>query len=136
MKSGQRILEPGCGRGEFLNSFRKLGMNCYGVDLSAKAGSKLEGIEVKQSNFDSETLPFEKDFFGSFGISVTNSLIPSSIPILNLKPVPKIFLLETILGPIWVWIVIKEQPTMETILGGTIIILTIAIHSILAIKKT
>jgi Methylase involved in ubiquinone/menaquinone biosynthesis len=27
------------------------------------AGSKLEGIEVKQSNFDSETLPFEKDFF-------------------------------------------------------------------------
>ncbi len=46
------------------------------------------------------------------------------------------FLLETILGPIWVWIVIKEQPTMETILGGTIIILTIAIHSILAIKKT
>ena len=46
------------------------------------------------------------------------------------------FLLETILGPIWVWMVIKEQPSPETILGGIVIIITIAIHSFLAIKKT
>ena len=46
------------------------------------------------------------------------------------------FLLETILGPIWVWIVIKEEPSLETIIGGIIIIITIAVHSFLAIKKT
>ena len=46
------------------------------------------------------------------------------------------FLLETILGPVWVWLVIKEQPSLETILGGSVIILTIAIHSFLALKKT
>ena len=46
------------------------------------------------------------------------------------------FLLETILGPLWVWIVIKEQPTIETIIGGSIIILTIATHSFFALKKT
>ena len=46
------------------------------------------------------------------------------------------FLLETILGPIWVWMVIKEQPSLETVLGGIVIIVTIAIHSFLAIKKT
>ncbi len=46
------------------------------------------------------------------------------------------FLLETILGPLWVWMVIKEQPSLETILGGFVIIITIAIHSLLAIKKT
>ena len=46
------------------------------------------------------------------------------------------FLLETILGPIWVWLVIKEQPSFETILGGLLIIITITIHSILVIKKT
>tara|TARA_B100000686_G_scaffold45473_1_gene48426 strand:- start:760 stop:1641 length:882 start_codon:yes stop_codon:yes gene_type:complete len=45
------------------------------------------------------------------------------------------FLLETILGPLWVWLVIKEQPSFETIIGGVIIILTIATHSILALKK-
>jgi len=46
------------------------------------------------------------------------------------------FLLETILGPLWVWLVIKEQPSIETIIGGIVIIFTIGIHSILALKKT
>jgi len=32
--------------------------------------------------------------------------------------------------------VIKEQPSLETIQGGFVIIITIAIHSLLAIKKT
>ena len=45
------------------------------------------------------------------------------------------FLLETILGPLWVWLVIKEQPSLETIIGGFVIILTIATHSILALKR-
>ena len=46
------------------------------------------------------------------------------------------FLLETIIGPFWVWMVIKEQPSIETIQGGMIIILTIAIHSFLKLKKS
>ena len=45
------------------------------------------------------------------------------------------FLLEVILGPIWVWLVINEKPSVETLFGGIIIIFTITIHSILAIKK-
>ena len=46
------------------------------------------------------------------------------------------FLLETILGPIWVWMVIHEQPSIETITGGIVIIVTIGIHSILTLKRT
>jgi len=46
------------------------------------------------------------------------------------------FLLETIIGPFWVWMVIKEQPSIETIQGGMVIILTIAIHSFLKLKKS
>ena len=45
------------------------------------------------------------------------------------------FLLETIIGPIWVWLIIKEQPSIETLQGGMIIITTIAIHSFLKLKK-
>ena len=45
------------------------------------------------------------------------------------------FLLETILGPLWVWLVIMEQPSTETIVGGFVIISTIALHSILSLKK-
>jgi len=45
------------------------------------------------------------------------------------------FLLETIIGPFWVWLVIKEQPSLETIQGGLVIIVTIAIHSFLKLRK-
>ena len=46
------------------------------------------------------------------------------------------FLLETIIGPIWVWFIIKEQPSMETLYGGAVIIATIAIHSFLKLKNS
>ena len=46
------------------------------------------------------------------------------------------FLLETIIGPIWVWLIIKEQPSMETLYGGAIIVTTIAIHSFLKLRKS
>jgi len=45
------------------------------------------------------------------------------------------FLLETIFGPFWVWLVIHEQPSIETIIGGAIIILTIAVHSAFVLKE-
>ena len=46
------------------------------------------------------------------------------------------FLLETIIGPFWVWLIINEQPTIETIIGGSIILLTIAIHSFLKLRQS
>ena len=45
------------------------------------------------------------------------------------------FLLETIIGPIWVWFVIREQPSLETLIGGLVIITTIAVHSFLKLRK-
>ena len=46
------------------------------------------------------------------------------------------FLLETIIGPFWVWLIIKEQPSIETLYGGAVIIATIAIHSFLKLKNS
>ena len=46
------------------------------------------------------------------------------------------FLLETIIGPIWVWFIIKEQPSIETLQGGVVIVATIAIHSFLKLRKS
>ena len=45
------------------------------------------------------------------------------------------FLLETIIGPIWVWVIINEQPSIETLQGGAIIVITLAIHSFLKLRK-
>ena len=46
------------------------------------------------------------------------------------------FLLETIIGPIWVWMIIKEQPSVETLYGGIVIIITIATHSFLKLRNS
>ena len=33
LKPNDKFLEPGFGRGEFLNEFSKLGLDCYGIDI-------------------------------------------------------------------------------------------------------
>ena len=63
MQGGQKILEPGCGRGEFLDGFRKLGMDCYGLDLSPEAGGMLKEVEVKHANLEEDPMPYEDNYF-------------------------------------------------------------------------
>ena len=38
-----------------------------------------------------------------------------------------IMLLETVLGPLWVWLVIGETPTARMVLGGLIVVISLAI---------
>ena len=46
------------------------------------------------------------------------------------------FVLETILGPLWVWLIIREQPTTKTIIGGICIILIIMIHTLSELRNS
>ena len=46
------------------------------------------------------------------------------------------FILETTLGPLWVWLVINEQPSFKTLVGGGLIILTILIHTLVELKQS
>lgn len=40
------------------------------------------------------------------------------------------YLLETVLAPIWVWMVFSETPTRNALVGGTILIVALVAHSI------
>ena len=46
------------------------------------------------------------------------------------------FILETTLGPIWVWFFINEQPSFKTIIGGILIISTIIFHTLFELKDS
>jgi drug/metabolite transporter (DMT)-like permease len=37
-----------------------------------------------------------------------------------------VYLLESILGPLWVWLVIKETPSLNTIVGGSMLLASVA----------
>ena len=40
------------------------------------------------------------------------------------------YLLETVLAPVWVWIIFNEVPSRNAMIGGTILIVTLIAHSI------
>ncbi|MEI9403403.1 DMT family transporter [Mesorhizobium argentiipisi] len=40
------------------------------------------------------------------------------------------YLLETVLAPIWVWLIFAEAPTRNSLIGGTILIVTLVAHSL------
>jgi drug/metabolite transporter (DMT)-like permease len=45
-----------------------------------------------------------------------------------------LLLMESILGPIWVWLVLSEQPSVNTLVGGAIILSTLVINTVWALK--
>jgi drug/metabolite transporter (DMT)-like permease len=52
-------------------------------------------------------------------------------------PAPEVglmLLLESILGPVWVWLALGEQPGVRTFIGGAVILSTLAINAIWALK--
>jgi len=49
---------------------------------------------------------------------------------LSAPEVGMFYLVETVLAPIWVWIVFAETPTTQTLVGGSILILALLAHSL------
>lgn len=47
-----------------------------------------------------------------------------------------IFLLETILGPFLVWLVLGEEPPVATLVGGVVLIITLAVHAALSLRNS
>lgn len=64
-------------------------------------------------------------------------ILPCAAGLLMLGPrylpapeVSMITLLEVILGPLLVWVVIGENPGQMTLIGGTVIVITVALHTL------
>ncbi len=52
-------------------------------------------------------------------------------------PAPEVglsLLLETVLGPYWVWLALGEDPGARALLGGAIVIGVLVLHSALALR--
>ena len=62
----------------------------------------------------------------------TLALAPRFIPA---PQVAMFFLLETVLAPIWVWMIFSEIPTNGTLIGGAIVLAAITGHSVWQLKK-
>lgn len=63
-------------------------------------------------------------------------LIFNGTKFINASEVSLLMIIETIMAPIWVWMVLKEVPSTYTFIGGSIILLTLIANSIYIMKKS
>lgn len=70
-------------------------------------------------------------------------ILPVSFAMITLSPrylrapeVSLILLLETVLGPIWVWLVLGEVPHSRTLIAGFLILGTVLLHTSFSLRKT
>ena len=68
-------------------------------------------------------------------------VLPASFTMITLGPrylpapeVSLILLVETILGPIWVWMVLGEVPLVTTLFAGALIVGTLFVHTLMSLK--
>ncbi len=73
---------------------------------------------------------------GLLVIPLSSSLIANGPRFLPSADVSMFFLLETILTPIWIWLLFAEVPTQAVLVGGTIVIVTLVAHSLWRLRST
>ena len=63
MKRGDKLLDIGCGRGDFLKGFKDLGLDVCGLDYEKSHSQILKDIEIKCSNIESDLFHFDDNVF-------------------------------------------------------------------------
>ena len=72
ISTGAKILDLGCGRGDFAQAFLSSGMQVSAVDLSDWVTENYENIDFKPCDFTKENLPYEDN---SFDVVFSKSVI-------------------------------------------------------------
>ena len=69
----KKLLEIGCGRGDFINEFSEQSVDCYATDILEESQQYLNNnIKFSLNNIAKDELPFENNFFDAI---YTKSLI-------------------------------------------------------------
>lgn len=63
MKRGDRLLDIGCGRGDFTKGFKDLGTEVSGIDYERSDSEILKDIEVKITDIEKDIFPFDNGLF-------------------------------------------------------------------------
>ena len=63
LKKGNKILDIGCGRGEFLKGFIDCGLDGYAIDQSSTVLNYMPDVKFKTADIEHEGIPFPNSFF-------------------------------------------------------------------------
>ncbi len=73
---------------------------------------------------------------GLMVVPIASALVSLGPRYISAPEVSLIFLLETALGPLWVWLVLSEVPPNLTFVGGAIVLATLLAHSWIGFRRT
>ena len=54
--------------------------------------------------------------------------------LIRLAAVDPFTLLETVIGPFWVWLVLAEEPGIRSLVGGAVIITALFLHALIRLQ--
>jgi len=63
LNKGQRLLDVGCGRGEFIKGFKESGADAYATDQSETIKNYYPEIQFKNADIEKEGIPYPDNFF-------------------------------------------------------------------------
>lgn len=63
MAKRDKLLDVGCGRGDFIGGFKDLGLEVFGIDREKGNSEMLEDIEVKLIDIENSSFPFSDETF-------------------------------------------------------------------------
>lgn len=70
-------------------------------------------------------------------------VLPISTTLITLGPrylpaaeVGLLMLLETVLGPLWVWLALGEEPGPRALIGGAVVVTALALHALAGLRAT
>ncbi len=63
MKVGDKLLDVGCGRGDFTKGFKDLKLEIFGLDWEKSHSEILKDIEIKLANIEKGPFPFNDETF-------------------------------------------------------------------------
>lgn len=72
---------------------------------------------------------------GILVMAIASGLLAYAPSLLPAAHVAMFYLLETVLGPLWVWLAVGEEPSKTAFIGGTIVITTLIVHSVLSLRN-
>jgi drug/metabolite transporter (DMT)-like permease len=66
--------------------------------------------------------------FGALNLGLGMALFVTGAPLVPSAIAALLATLETVLGPIWVWLIHGETPSLQTVVGGAIVVLALVSH--------
>jgi drug/metabolite transporter (DMT)-like permease len=84
---------------------------------------------VRKTGFQVEA-PWWIIFNGAIIMPVSFYCLANGPKYISAPEVAMFYLLETVLAPVWVWMIFAEIPSRNSLIGGTILIVTLVLHSL------